>query len=179
MWKHAKNTGPRNQRLLEGNVARLWMLVVTTSVSSGCVLTLLNDLHNADNDFRMGDSAPLSISVFGKTFHSFNGILDWMSRFPEGQVRVDVWIDIVTQLSRFFRGSSELCSVIAKAVRVDKSFALCKWTIADVADLLEPLEIHVEADKKLCNRSNEALNTINIRWGMVAAEQIARKGYFN
>lgn len=131
-------------------------------MSSGCKLTLLDNSHNADNDVRIRDTAALSISVFGKTFHSVNGILDWMSRFPEGQVCVDVWIDIVTQLSRFFCGDSELSLVIVKAVRADKSFALCKWTIADVADLLEPLKIHVEADKKLRNRSNEALNTINI-----------------
>lgn len=52
------------------------MLVVTTNVSSGCELTLLNDLHNTDNDFRIGDLAPLFISIFGKTFYSINKILD-------------------------------------------------------------------------------------------------------
>ena len=99
---------------------------MTTSMSNGCELTLLNNLHNADNDFRIRNSAPLSIIVFGKPFHSVNGILDWMSRFPEDQVRVNVWINIVTQLSRFFCGGLELCLVNVKAVRVDKSFPLCK-----------------------------------------------------
>lgn len=85
-----------------------------------------------------------------------------MSCFPEGQVCVDIWIDIVIQLSQFFCSGSKLCLVILKAVWVDKSFAFCKWTIADIADLLELLEIYSEGDKKLCNWSNKALNIINI-----------------
>lgn len=72
-----------------------------------------------------------------------------MSDFPKNQVHVNVWIDIVIQLSWFFHLSSEIYSVIIRTVWVDKLFALYKWTIANVADLFELLEIYVEADKKL------------------------------
>lgn len=155
------------------------MLVVKTSVSSGYELTLLNNLYNADNNFRIGNSAPLSISIFGKTFHSVNGILDWISRFLEGQVYINIQIDIVIQLSQFLCDGLKLCLVILKVVCIDKLFALYKLTIVAIADLLELLEIYVEVDKKLCNWSSESLNTINISWEIVTAEQIAGKRYFN
>lgn len=52
------------------------MLIVTISMSSKCELTLLKNFHNVDNNIRIRDSAALSISVFGKIFYFFNGILD-------------------------------------------------------------------------------------------------------
>lgn len=75
------------------------MLVVITSVSSGYKLTLLNNLHNVDNDFRKGDSTPLFINVFGKSFYFIHEIFDKISHFLEGEIRINILINIVARLS--------------------------------------------------------------------------------
>ncbi len=117
--------------------------------------------------------------MFGKTFYSVGAIIDWVSRLPVGQSRVDVWFDIVNQLSCFFQSGSALSSVIVKAVRADKSFSICQWSEKDLTELLELLEFHLEADKKIRDRGNEALVTIRDKLGHEAADMIECKGYFN
>lgn len=37
-------------------------------------------------------SAPLSVIVCGKTFYSVTAMLDWLTRIPAGEGRVDVWV---------------------------------------------------------------------------------------
>ncbi len=117
--------------------------------------------------------------MFGKTFYSVGEIIDWVSRLPVGQSRVDVWVDIVNQLSRFFRSGSALSLVIVKTVRTDKSFSICQWWEKDLIELLEPLEFHLEADEKIRDRASEALVTIRDNWGCEVADMIECKGYFN
>ncbi len=73
------------------------------------------------------------------------------------QSRVDVWVDIVNQLSRFFQSDSALSSVIVKAVRADKLSSICQWSKKDLKELLEPLEFHLEADKKIRDHGSEVL----------------------
>lgn len=118
------------------------------------------------------------MSLFGKTFNSVGAILDWISRLRDDEARVDVWVDVVTQLSRFFRSGSSIASAISNAVRADKAFITRKWLEKDLSDLLEPLELHVDAAKKIRNRNQEALKTIRRFWGADAANLIKSKGYF-
>lgn len=107
-----------------------------------------------------GDAGPVSVSLFGKTFNSVGAILDWISRLPYAQARINVWVDVVTQLSRFFRSGSSMAAVISKAVRSDKAFKTRKWSEKELSDLLHPLEIHVDAAKTIRYRDQEALKTI-------------------
>ena len=134
---------------------------------------------NADGYVRRGDQTPMSVVIHGKTFHSVAALLAWVSRIPEGNARVDAWVDIVTQLSRFFRGGSHFSSLILNSVRADKLFELCNWSKGHLDDLLETLQAHVDPSKVCRNRCSEALNTINIQWGLDAAASVESKGYFN
>lgn len=52
------------------------MLVVKTNINSRYEMTLLNNLHNTDNDFRIKDSTPLFFNIFGKIFYFVNKIFD-------------------------------------------------------------------------------------------------------
>lgn len=106
-------------------------------------------------------------------------MLEWVSRISTGKARVDVWVDIVTQLSRFFRGGSNFTSVILKFVRAGTLFDLCSWSEGEVEDLLETLKTHVDASKGCRDRCNEAYNTINLQWGINVAASVESKGYFN
>ncbi len=77
-----------------------------------------------------------------------------------GQSRVNALVDIMNQLSRFFQSGFTLSSIIVKAVRADKLFSICQWSEKDLTELLEPLEFHLEADKKIRDHGSKALVTI-------------------
>lgn len=83
---------------------------------------------------------------------------------PVGPGRVDIWIEIVTQLSRFFfRGGSIFASHVLKAIRADKYNEICQWSKSALEKLLDPLRAHVNANNTIQNRCNEVFNTINIK----------------
>lgn len=52
-------------------------------------------------------------------------------RMPEGSDRIEVWSDIVGQISLFFNGASSFSARVAKAIRADPSFRKCHWTAED------------------------------------------------
>lgn len=47
-----------------------------------------------------------------------------------------------------------------ESIRVDKSFKVCRWTDAEVDDLLDSLQAHVDAANEVGNRCNEAMITV-------------------
>lgn len=67
---------------------------------------------------------------------------------PVGPGRVDIWIDIVTQLSRLFRGSV-FASHALNAIRADKSFEICHWSKFALEELLDPLQARVNANNAI------------------------------
>lgn len=70
-------------------------------------------------------------------------------------------------------------SVIVKAVKADKLFSICQWSEKDLTELLELLEFHLEADKKIRDCSSKALVIIRDNWGCETADIIECKSYFN
>lgn len=97
-------------------------------------------------------------------------------RLPEGVDRIEVWLDIVRQLSFFFEGASSFSARVAKAIRADPSFRKCHWTAEDIDTLLHPIEVHVEAATSVRNRCEEALTLISREWGVEAEGYIRSQG---
>lgn len=60
----------------------------------------------------------------------------------------------------------------------DRSFQLGNWTAAAVEELLEPVQVHIDAANVLRDRCNEAYKTINREWGIDAAACVGMKGNF-
>lgn len=75
-------------------------------------------------------------------------MLSWVHRMPVGPGRVDIWIDIVTQLSRLFRGSI-FASHALNAIRADKSFEICHWFKFALEEVLDPLQARVNANNAI------------------------------
>ncbi len=71
---------------------------------------------------------------------------------PMGIDRIEVWADIIVQLSSFFQGATSLSTQVVSAVRKDPSFAACHWSREEVDTLLRLVEAHVEAAKSVRNR---------------------------
>lgn len=65
---------------------------------------------------------------------------------------------------------------MAKAIRADPSFRICRWTAEEMDTLLHSIEVHVEAAKLTRNRCEKSLNLINREWDMDAEEYIRSRG---
>ncbi len=102
----------------------------------------------------------LSVNVHGFTFFSYDEMEAWVLRMPEGVDRIEVWSDIIAQLSIFFNWASSFSSRVAMAGRADPSFCKCQWTAEEIDTLLHPIEVHVKATLAVRNRCEEALTLI-------------------
>lgn len=67
----------------------------------------------------------LSINVNRYNFYVYNEMEAWIMCMPEGNDRIEVWSDIVRQISLFFNGVSLFSARVAKAIRADPSFYKC------------------------------------------------------
>lgn len=56
------------------------------NIKEKCELTLLNYLHNFDNNIWIKDLALLLISIFNEILNFVNKTYDWISRFFKDQV---------------------------------------------------------------------------------------------
>ncbi len=100
----------------------------------------------------------------------------WVLRMPEGVDQIEVWSDIIAQLSLFFNGMSLFSARVATAVCTDPSFRKCQWTAEEIDTLLHPIEMHVKAALAVRNRCKEALTLIRRKWGSDAEEYIRCQG---
>ncbi len=75
--------------------------------------------------------------------------------------RIEVWADIIVQLSIFFQGATSFSVQVVSTIRKDLSFATCHWSRKEVDTLLCLVEVHVEAAKSIKNRCDEALKLID------------------
>ena len=119
----------------------------------------------------------LSITLYGRTFQSFAALESWICRLPLGPERVDAWVDVVTQVNRFFSGASHFSLSIIRSIRTDASFQHCHWSQQAIDDLIFPLQAHVDADASIRDRYIEALGIIDREWGVEGTSFIEGKGY--
>ncbi len=96
---------------------------------------------------------------------------------PMGIDRIEVWADIIMQLSTFFQGAMSLSTQVVNAVLKDLLFATCHWSREEVDNLLCPVEAHVEVAKSVRNRCDEALKLIDREWSLKAEHYIRSKGF--
>ena len=82
-------------------------------------------------------------------------------RMPEGNNQIEVWSDIVGQISLFFNGMSLFSACVAKAICADLSFRKCHWITKNMDTLLYLIKAHVKATKLARNCCKESLNLIN------------------
>ncbi len=98
----------------------------------------------------------LSVNVHGFTFFLYNEIEAWVFRMPEDVDQIEVWSNIIAQLSLFFNGASLFSACVAMAVCADPFFYKYQWTAEELDTLLHPIEVHVKAISAVHNRCEEA-----------------------
>lgn len=87
----------------------------------------------------------LSINIHVFSFLTFAELDSWVGRMPIGIDCIEIWADIINQLSLFFRGRSSFSEDVIKAVRADPSFMVCNWAADDIDSLVWPIQVHVDA----------------------------------
>lgn len=100
----------------------------------------------------------------------------WITWIPEDSNRIEVWLDIIWQISLFINMVSLFSACMTKAICADPSFRKYWWTAEEIDTLLHLIKVYVEAAKLACNRCEEFLNLINWEWGVDIEEYIQCKG---
>ncbi len=95
---------------------------------------------------------------------------------PKGVDQIEVWSDIIGQLSPFFNSLSSFSTRVAKMVHADPSFRKYQWTAEEIDTLLDPIKVHIKATSAIYNCYEEALTLINREWSVDAAEYIRCQG---
>ncbi len=118
----------------------------------------------------------LSVNIHGFTFFSYDEMEAWVLRMYEGVDQIEVWLDIIAQLSLFFNRASLFSACMATAICADLFFRKCQWTAEEVDTLLHPIKVHVKAVLAVPNHCEEALTLIRHKWSLDAEEYIRCQG---
>lgn len=97
-------------------------------------------------------------------------------RMSEGSDWIEVWLDMVGQISLFFNRASLFSTHVIRVICLDSFFCKCHWIAEDIDTLLYSIKVHIEAAKLARNYCKEFLNLINWKWGMDAEEYIWSRG---
>lgn len=110
-------------------------------------------------------SYTLSLTFNGQTFSTLASVLEHIKNFAIGKKRVQIYLELVDQVSNILSLGSDFARGLVKAVRNDKSWDMVRWSKKNVKDLLAPLKRHIRADDVGRKRRDGALSTINHHWG--------------
>lgn len=94
----------------------------------------------------------------------------------EGSNQIEVWSNIVRQISVFFNKALSFSTYMAKAILMDLSFRKCHWAAKDMDTFFYSIEVPIQALKLASNCYKEFLNLINWKWSINAEEYIRSKG---
>lgn len=81
----------------------------------------------------------------GQTFYILSDIIIYICDYPKGEKYVALYVDIVKQVEKIFDLRSAFAKGLIKAIKKDKSWALAKWSINKMKQLLVPLSRYVQA----------------------------------
>lgn len=75
----------------------------------------------------------------------FKDLKAWVLKIPSGNDKIEIWGDIVYQMSKKFFSRLLFAADMVKAIKADSSFG--KWWREDIDTFLRPIQVYVDVAK--------------------------------